>query len=344
MKLKNKLALAYFILLANLLKIKKPLSIWITLTNRCTSNCIYCDFPFRKTKELTTKQIFNLVGQLKKIGTRHINLYGGEPLLRDDIGKIINYIKSKDIFISMSTNGHLVPSKIQEIKNVDLVLLSLDGPEDVHDFHRGKGSFKKTIRAIEILKQFNIPIWTTTVLTQKNIGYLDYILDFAKKHSLLTNYNLLNIFPLYKKSKKLLPTNEEYRKVIKKLYNEKRNNAPIGSSFTLLDHLFYWDDYSKYQKFVKKPKIKCLAGKFYCYIDTDGTVYPCPFIREIINSSFVEKNTKFLNFKDVGLKKAFENCKKGVKCDTCLWPCTTERNLIFSFNISRIKELLRVLH
>ena len=97
-----------------------PISVNISVTDRCNFSCTHCNIPKRQSKELATKEIFTIVDALDKAGTMKISLCGGEPLMRQDIGQIIDYIKSKKIMADIVTNGALVRQKIDEIKNVDV--------------------------------------------------------------------------------------------------------------------------------------------------------------------------------------------------------------------------------
>ena len=50
----------------------------------------------------------------------------------------------------INSNGSLLKEKIEDIRKLDSLTLSLDGPEEIQDKLRGKCSYKKTIRAVEI--------------------------------------------------------------------------------------------------------------------------------------------------------------------------------------------------
>ena len=64
MKTKTILGAGISILLANLFNKRTPLSVYLSLTDRCPFNCKYCNIPNKKKQaELTTKQIFNLMSQ-----------------------------------------------------------------------------------------------------------------------------------------------------------------------------------------------------------------------------------------------------------------------------------------
>ncbi|MCP4246467.1 MAG: radical SAM protein, partial [bacterium] len=104
---------------ANLFGRRVPVNVMFGVTNRCPSRCTYCQIPERPQADLTTEQIFDLFRQMKKAGTKRLGLWGGEPLARSDIGRLVDYAKECGFYISLDTNGYLLPKKIDEILSLD---------------------------------------------------------------------------------------------------------------------------------------------------------------------------------------------------------------------------------
>jgi len=321
MNFKNLINIGSASIKANIFNKRTPINVMISLTNSCQSHCKYCDIPLRKQKKMDTQEIFSLIDQLHNNGTQRIGLWGGEPLLRKDIGQIIDYAKQKKMYVTLDSNGYLVPNKLDDIKNLDLLILSLDGNEKNHDKNREKGSHKKVIQALKLATK-KMPVWTITVLTKNNLDQIDYILDLARKMNFYTTFQLLHhSSSISRNDQDMLPSAEDYRKAILKLIKEKKKGAPIVSSVRYLQHLLQWQDYSKsYRLEKKKGDIPCWAGKLFCNVDTDGQVYPCVVLIEKVKS---------LNFLDVGFKKAFDNLS-ALKCSACTASCLIEFNMMFS--------------
>ena len=332
MKLKNLLRIGTAVLAANLFNKRTPINIMFSVTNRCPSRCNYCVIPLRKQRELTTQEIFSLFDQLSENGTQRLGLWGGEPLMREDIGEIIEYAKGKGFYVTLDSNGYLIPQKIDQLKNLDLLIISFDGPKEVHDKNREVGSWEKTVRALEIATK-RLPVWTITVLTKNNLNQIDYILDLARKMNFYTTFQVLHHNEyIAADSQSMLPSPEEYKKAIRKLIEEKKKGAPIVSSLRYLEQLLKWQDYSKTHRIGKeKGDIPCWAGKLFCNIDTDGKVYPCVVLIEKI---------KALNFLEVGFKKAFDNISS-VKCSACTASCLIEFNLMFSLRFDVIYNWMK---
>lgn len=340
MKATQKIGIALEVLSANLFNKRVPLSVYMHITDRCPLRCKYCEIPKNPRKELSTKEIFDLIEQIHKAGAKRFHLNGGEPLMREDIGEIIDYAKKKNLYVSMSSNGYLLPEKIRQLKNLDIIFLSFDGTREAHDSQRGEGSYEKLIEAFRLCKEYGLKFWTTTVLTKNNLNSISFILEKAKEYQFLANFQVL-YYPAgcHLKSStsshplcSLLLTKEEYQKTFRTLIQEKRRHNLIANSYEFLEYLLAWGDYEKIYSTEAKKGIRCWAGKLYSWVEIDGSVYPC--------YDCIEK-TEALNFLDTGFKNAFYNLKEGC-CRSCILSCYTEMNLMFSLNPKAIFNYLKL--
>lgn len=303
---------------------KIPLSVNIAVTNRCNYRCYYCGIPKRKQKEMTTQEIFSLIDQLKDLGCYRIGLTGGEPLTRKDIGEIINYIKKKRIFSTLVTNGALLKNNINKIKNIGAIALSLHGPKEIHDKQIQTGAYDKLIEGIKVAKENKIRVWNLTVLTKYNIDHIDFILQKSKE----LDFNVL-FQPVFDYSlsgnrnlKDILPDEQKFKSVIKKLIQEKKINKRIMCSKSCFNYLYNWPELKK---------LKCWAGKLFIYIDVNGDVYPCfGMIGRIKPRNFLEE----------GLKNAIKKTKI-LPCNGCWCQSYIELNHLFGLDINSITDMLK---
>src|SRR5262249_10177834 len=119
-----------------LLHRKSPFQMTLSLTNRCNFRCTYCEIPLQHRDEMSTAEWFGAIDELHAGGLGRASIIGGEPLLRKDAGQIVDHLKRRGIHASMNTNGWLVAERIDELRNLDLVCVTLDGPEAIHDRQR----------------------------------------------------------------------------------------------------------------------------------------------------------------------------------------------------------------
>ncbi len=322
MKLKNKISSTISIIKVKFFKRKIPLAVSWSLTNRCNFRCKYCNIYNIKSKELTTKQIFSVIDELAEMGTQRVSLIGGEPLLRKDIKQIIDYCKDYDFHVTLTSNGALVPKKINEIKKADLLKLSFDGPKKIHDFMRQKGSYLDLLKAIEVAKNNNMKVMLNTTLTKYNLSFVDFILETARGLDTNVKFQPVNNICFYSKKhlENLSPPIKEYKRIISKLITLKKSNKHIVNSLKGLKYMHDWQN--------TKP-LKCYAGKIICRIASNGNVYPC---------TIMENKTKALNCVDLGFKKAFDRLPE-VSCEKCLCSSTLELNCLLSFSPEMIFNL-----
>ena len=130
----------YFLALLKVKVLRKtaPVICVIVVNNRCNFQCKYCfgNYCFREKgpyPDYTTAELKHLLDELYTLGTRYVNIHGGETLLRKDIGEIVDYIKAKGMYCCLITNGSLLKQKIDEIRNVDNLTISLDGRKKNND-------------------------------------------------------------------------------------------------------------------------------------------------------------------------------------------------------------------
>jgi MoaA/NifB/PqqE/SkfB family radical SAM enzyme len=285
----------------------KPLVTHINITNKCNLQCAYCyaSYPDKQIdKDIPTEKWINLISQLRKLGARRINIGGGEPLVRKDIGAILDHIRKNHILVNMNTNGHLVKEMMAVVKKLTTCCISIDGDEQIHDKRKGIGSYKKVIEAIKTAKENGVVVHTSTLISRDNIHAILSVLEVAKKYGCMAEF----LLPFLQKADPLLPSAEDIRDLFHRFIDYKKQGYPISMSYETINHILNWPDYTMLYR-TDVSKNACCAGKFMCIMDYDGYVYPCSLL--VANPLF-----KPLNFLEVGFKKAFENTINH-QCKSC---------------------------
>jgi len=311
----------------------KPLVVGLNVTNRCNLCCSYCygDYSKRKSRDFTTEELLNLIKELRKMGTRAIYISGGEPLLREDIGTIIDAVKDENMFCFINSNGVLVPDKIKYLKGLDSITISLDGDEQANDINRGKGTFLKIIKAIKVARAEGLKVITNTVINLNNLNSIDTIISLAKDLGFTTEFNLPYEQSLGNKDNPTMRLGDENIKmVLKKLIKYKEQGAPMSYSNVIRQYALRWPfSYDKKIIYDDLPDdfkmTDCYMGRFMCLIEPDGFVYPCG---QLIG--------KFpaLNIHEVGFKRAWDNLLEKRTCKTCYSLCFNAFNQFFALKPS----------
>ncbi len=271
-----------------------PLNVLFIVGKKCNSRCIMCDIWKSKEKEESYEQIKKIIDEIHSLGVKNITFTGGEPFLRKDIFKIINYSSKKGLNTTIVTNGTLVNKNlIKQILKSGLknIYFSIDGTKNVNDKIRGKeGTFDKTISNMKNLlevKNKELMVSVISVLMNQNLeDILDLIALVKKMHvdsfvmQPIHSQESESAFSITSEKSDLLIQKSRY-KTVNEVMNEfirlkKENPSFIENSITYLEQV---------KRFLKNEKLRfnCLAGFSFCGIDAKGNVYPCLYQRPVGN-------------------------------------------------------------
>ncbi|MBU3906158.1 radical SAM protein [Patescibacteria group bacterium] len=128
----------------------------------CNLRCPGCSWGNktikRKSGSMSFEQYKIIADKIKPYAKRVYLINWGEPLLNNDIIKIINYT-SHFAKASISTNAQLLtPELAEKLINSGLhdLIISIDGiTQEVYEKYRKGGSVKKAIESLELLDQIN---------------------------------------------------------------------------------------------------------------------------------------------------------------------------------------------
>ena len=300
-----------------------PLVVSFRLLNRCNLRCQYCYIPLVRTDEMTTAEVISTLDGLKRAGTVYLNYTGGEPLLREDIGEILAHTADLGFIHSLNTNGTFVPEKIDLLRRVSTLTLSLDGDEAVHDAARGRGSHRQVMEALRTARAHGIKVALTAVLSARNLGAVDWLLETAARHDVQITFQPARLERLGSQlPDPITPPADEYRRIMERLIEEKRRNPHLISSRTALEHLAAFPD---------THAIPCQAGKLYFRIQANGDVLAC---------TDVERPREVFNVRTHGLEEALARTA-GTGCEQCWGASRVEFNYAASLRWEPIANILR---
>lgn len=162
----------------------------ISITDRCDFRCVYCmteDMTFLpKSKILTLEEIETLCGIFVELGIRKIRLTGGEPLVRNNVTKLIEGIGQLEELeeLTITTNGSQLVRYADEIKKagVSRVNISLDTLDEkkFRELTR-TGSLSKVLKGIEAAKRagFDRIKINSVILKNRNSDEVSNLAKFA---------------------------------------------------------------------------------------------------------------------------------------------------------------------
>ncbi len=261
--------------------------IQLHLTERCNLACTHCYQSGKSSDEMSLAEIRSVIGEVADMlgewsaaydvsFSSSFNITGGEPFLRQDIFPVLEELADKRIDAYLLSNGTLITKDKAVVLSrlgVKGVQVSIEGPEEIHDAIRGKGSLKRSLFGIQCLLDAGIEVTMNTTLSDINATYFLDVIDLASSIGVQrlgfsrlvpsgSGRNLLN---------KML-TKEVLEELYGRIFSLNTGNLkivtgdPVASQFRRPAGT---DDAGSF------PSGGCAAGVSGLTILPDGTVTPC---------------------------------------------------------------------
>ncbi|RUM29480.1 MAG: radical SAM/SPASM domain-containing protein [Aquifex sp.] len=317
-------------------RVLKPLNgvilIW-NLTNRCNLYCKHCyAWANSEKEELSFEEVKEVIEELPANGVRFAILSGGEPLLREDIYEVSELLRKRGIKTYLSTNGLLINSEnIRDIKKYfDYVGISIDGDPEVHDKFRGKeGSFKESLKAIELSLSEGIRTGLRFTLTKLTRSSLPYVFKLVEEVGIPKIY-ISHLVYSGRGQKLTVAQKEEYRKDVEFIMKKSFDYVEKGKGIEVVTGNNEADAVILYKEFKKRYPEKAdvlyetlrnwggnQAGVRLVNIDHKGNVKPDPFFFHSLGNLRGRRFTEIWNSNGLLSKLREKPRKIKGKCKDC---------------------------
>jgi MoaA/NifB/PqqE/SkfB family radical SAM enzyme len=103
--------------------------------SRCNCRCVMCDiWKIDTVREISDSDLERHAGDIQTLGVRWVVFSGGEPLMHSDLFRLSDRLRESGIRTTILTTGLLLAKYSSSIvSRLDDVIVSLDGPREVHD-------------------------------------------------------------------------------------------------------------------------------------------------------------------------------------------------------------------
>ncbi|MCJ8347037.1 radical SAM protein [bacterium] len=276
-----------------------PRHVVIDLTNRCNTNCIACwtYSPLLKPENKPVKSWFketlnldsllHLIEDLHEMGVERIRFTGGgEPLLFKGVDRLISEIKSRNIWLAITTNGILLfVERIDLLRRlrVDEVAISLwaatgETYKKIHPKSR-KDEFWKIMGAMDQLKvgEWSPSLHMLNVINTLNVHEIEKMADMARNLRFDAVY--FTLVDAMDDTKQLLLNQKDRNYALQQISNLKKRF--YGDLEIRLDNFQGFEDrlndVSNEQEYdrIKLDALPCTMGWHFARITADGFVAPC---------------------------------------------------------------------
>jgi radical SAM protein with 4Fe4S-binding SPASM domain len=258
---------------------KPPADAIIAVTHRCNSRCVTCNVW------KSTEQDLLLPEHMRKLPPElaTINLTGGEPFLRADLGEFVRQARARcpHARITISTNAYLV-ERIAEmmggIRRIDpsiRLAVSLDGIGAAHDRVRGReGAFDAAVSLIDRLSADGFRgLRLGMTLSGANLGEFLAVAELAARRRLelgvvaahgarthlgIDHPPMASAIPSWLR--------EHFQRILGGWLRSWRGKQWLRAHFA----------YNTYRYLAgRRWRFRCHAGSDFFFLQADGKVYSC---------------------------------------------------------------------
>src|SRR6476661_5587606 len=154
--------------------------LWMEVEPSCNLHCQFCYNWWREGHKpsplrLSTGELLAGLRDLSRnVQYTSVTLSGGEPLLRDDLGVIVEFFSAQSVSVILATNGILLSqSRIYELNNLGVGTFQLplhSTSEDMHDQLAGGRSWRRALEALVDIREAGAKAVVVFVATNLNIS------------------------------------------------------------------------------------------------------------------------------------------------------------------------------
>ncbi len=237
-----------------------PISVELTLTNRCNLQCVYCsDLELRErqgTEAFLDFDILNrLFENLAKGGTKGVVFEGGgEPTLHPDFSRLVKSAKENNLAVGLITNGTIRLDKA-DLQNLEWIRVSLDA-SNAEEYTKLKGVnvFERVLADIAYYAQYCKTVGIGYVVTNNNLSDIETLI--LRLRELKVSY--IQLRPVVD-APALLPDEKDLR------YLESYRSATFN---VIVDGM-------KENMESGNGQLPCIANSLTSVISGDGSVFLC---------------------------------------------------------------------
>jgi radical SAM protein with 4Fe4S-binding SPASM domain len=175
--------------------------VWLYTNLDCNLTCSHCFLGESTRGKAAARPSFGelsaRIEEAARLGARTVFLTGGEPCLRDDLPELLAY-GTERLEVAVFTNATLIDEGL--IARFDAAgvrkerlsfQVSIDGVREVHDAVRGAGTFARSVRAIELLREWGARPALVTALAPETVAGAPLVTALAADLGLHVHHLLL---------------------------------------------------------------------------------------------------------------------------------------------------------
>lgn len=249
------------------------------LTKRCPLRCVHCCIAHDRRREMTTRQILDLLSQFQYLGLPKVSFTGGEPLLRGDFFEIAAEARALGLTFDLATSGVTLDrdlaTRIARLLPLRVNISVYSSDPDVHDQITGvPGSWQRSLAAIRLLTDWGVPVTIKCMVMSPNFSSYAGVAELAEElgQSYAFDPGITCRLDGSRDPLKYRITPEQLRE--------------------FAQTQFWHEVDCREMPLTERP---CHAGAGRCAVDAKGDVYPCVLFPLAVGSVIEQPLRKILN-------------------------------------------------
>ena len=242
-------------------------------TLRCGLSCEHCLAVSHESgfTDMPIEKVRGLIDEVAAMGVLEFLVTGGEPLAREDLPEVIEYLGGRGVNWSLNTAA-MPGAGLREVMarhKPGFVAVSLDGPKHVHDGFRGKaGAYEEATEAIRFFKSLGVRVCAGTTVTSRNYDYLDETFHLVAAGG-ADQWGIHLLVPEGRAADRpdLFLSKTQLKRLIKFVARKRQYfRIEMADEIGYLGYL---------EPLVRDIPLSCGAGRAQCVVLPDGHVLPC---------------------------------------------------------------------
>jgi len=289
-----------------------PIFLFHKPTERCDCRCRFCDFWKKmpnKNDVLPTNLILSFLNQARLAGFTTYVLWGGEPLLVEDLPVWLAHAKRIGLGTMFCTSGRKLLDRAEEVApHTDRLIISIEAIGKRHDELRGvPGLFDLVVKGLERFisrSHGEIIIWSH--INRENRDEVESIAKFAQEFGVKVEFFPTTEYSGY--NEPMILNRKEREEVFTRIIQLKKEGYPINNTWYALELMR------------SSRRFRCNIPLLSIQVYPDGEIYPCevrmvPDLRSYGNIAEVDLNTLFAS------SRFQKEASRLSSCNNCLLPC-----------------------
>jgi MoaA/NifB/PqqE/SkfB family radical SAM enzyme len=220
--------------------------------------------PGTTANELDTDTIKRIIDEALELGTFIITFTENDPLLREEVFELIEYVDKKKAIVNCSTWGTdfsketALNLKKAGLHSLMVGIYSIDPAK--HDaIRKSEGAYERAIAAMKLALEAGLVVVMTTHVSLSNIHQLPALYALASELG-VHEFSVWEAMP--KTTKDPVITDEDRKKILE-MYH-RINSSPVGPRMFA-------------NTYFEGQMLGAMAGRRWMHVTADGDVKPSPY-------------------------------------------------------------------